>query len=88
LVATMPVSEWQGDNGAVTADIRDGGKKFTIVLKAENGPAFGAYITQNLDRLYQAFQDERKLEAEDRTQKKQAPTVAVVEAVLIVTRRV
>jgi ParB family transcriptional regulator, chromosome partitioning protein len=64
-VATMTVSEWQGDNGAVKADIRAGGKKFTIALKAENGRAFGAYITKNLDRLYLAFQDEKKLAAED-----------------------
>jgi len=63
--AAKPVSEWQGDSGAVKADIKAGGKKFTIALKAENGPAFGAYITKNLDRLYQAFQDETKLEAGD-----------------------
>jgi len=63
--ATTPVSEWQGHNGSVKADIKAGGSKFTIALKAENGPAFGAYITKNLDRLYQAFQDESKLEAGD-----------------------
>lgn len=63
--AVKPTTEWQGHNGAVKADIKAGGKKFTIALKAENGPAFGAYITKNLDRLYQAFQDESKLEAGD-----------------------
>lgn len=63
--SAKPVSEWLGDNGAAKAEIKAGGKKFTIALKAKNGPAFGAYITKNLDRLYQAFQDETKLEAGD-----------------------
>ncbi len=62
---TKPVAEWHGQNGAAKAEIKAGGKKYTIALKAENGPAFGAYITKNLDRLYQAFQDETKSEAGD-----------------------
>lgn len=60
-----PVSEWREQSGAAKAEIKAGGKKYTIALKAENGPAFGAYITKNLDRLYQAFQDEAKSEAGD-----------------------
>lgn len=60
-----PMARWQDREGAAKADIKAGGKKFTIALKAENGPAFGAYITKNLDRLYQAFQDESKLESGD-----------------------
>ena len=63
--SAQPVSEWLGDNGAAKAEIKAGGKKFTIALKAKNGPAFGAYITRNLDRLYQAFQDETKSETGD-----------------------
>lgn len=60
-----PAAEWRGDDGSVQADIKAGSRKFTIALKAEQGPAFGAYIARNLDRLYQAFQDETKLEAGD-----------------------
>jgi ParB family chromosome partitioning protein len=65
LPAERSTTEWQRDDGAVRADIKAGGRKFTIALKAEQGPAFGAFIARNLDRLYQAFQDETKLEAGD-----------------------
>jgi ParB family chromosome partitioning protein len=55
--------EWARDD--VRASIRSSGRGYTIALKAAEAAAFGAYITQNLDRLYEAFQAERQDEAGD-----------------------
>jgi ParB family chromosome partitioning protein len=54
--AAKPVAvEWSRKDGAVRASIKTNGSQYTIALKAAQAPAFGAYITQNLDRLYEAF---------------------------------
>lgn len=50
------ISQWQRRDGSVKAKIKDNGKQFTIALKAAKGSAFGAYIADNLDRLYEAFE--------------------------------
>jgi ParB family chromosome partitioning protein len=50
------ISQWQRKDGSVKAKIKDDGKQFTIALKAEEASAFGAYIADNLDRLYEAFE--------------------------------
>ncbi len=44
------------------AKIKDDGKQFTIALKAGKASAFGAYIADNLDRLYEAFEKSRNSE--------------------------
>jgi ParB family chromosome partitioning protein len=50
------IAQWQRRDGAVKAKIKDDGKQFTIALRAEKASAFGAYIADNLDRLYEAFE--------------------------------
>ncbi len=55
--------EWARDD--VRASIRSSGRGYTIALKAAEAAAFGAYITQNLDRLYEAFRAERQDETGD-----------------------
>ncbi|SCB58358.1 chromosome partitioning protein, ParB family [Rhizobium aethiopicum] len=58
----QPVAHaWQRKDGAVKAKIRNDGKQFTIALKAEKASAFGAYIADNLDRLYEAFEKTQDL---------------------------
>ncbi|MCF3640566.1 plasmid partitioning protein RepB [Rhizobium sp. TRM95111] len=47
---------WQRQDGAVKAKITLDGKKFTLALQAPKAAAFGAYIEDNLDRLYEAFE--------------------------------
>ena len=49
----------------VRASIRHSGRNYTIALKAAEAAAFGAYITENLDRFYEAFQAERKPQTGD-----------------------
>lgn len=57
--------EWSRKDGAVRASIKTNGRQYTIALKAAEAAAFGLYITQNLDRLYEAFRTEAKQESED-----------------------
>ena len=56
---------WVSEGSAVRASIKEDGKRVTIALKApknsSKAAAFGAYLTNNLDRLYAAFeQDQQK----------------------------
>lgn len=56
---------WVSAGSTVRASIKEDGKRVTIALKAPKNPskaaAFGAYLTDNLDRLYAAFeQDQQK----------------------------
>lgn len=50
--------DWARPDGAVRAKIADDGKTFTIALKAARAADFGAYLTAQLDRLYEAFERE------------------------------
>ena len=43
----------------VQANIKANGRQYTIALKAAEAAAFGAYITRNLDRLYEAYRAEK-----------------------------
>lgn len=43
----------------VQANIKANGRQYTIALKASEAAAFGAYITRNLDRLYEAYRAEK-----------------------------
>jgi ParB family chromosome partitioning protein len=63
---TKPAAvEWSRKDGAVRASIKTNGRQYTIALKAAEAAAFGAYITQNLDRLYEAFRTESKPKSGD-----------------------
>jgi ParB family chromosome partitioning protein len=57
--------EWSRKDGAVRASIKTNGRQYTIALKAAEAAAFGLYITQNLDSLYEAFRTEAKQDAEE-----------------------
>ncbi len=49
---------WERRN--VKASIKANGRQYTIALKASEAASFGAYITRNLDRLYEAYRAESK----------------------------
>lgn len=51
---------WTASDKALSADISAEGKKFTLALKAKNADAqaFGAFLSDNLDRLYGEFRGE------------------------------
>ncbi|MGV2099863.1 plasmid partitioning protein RepB [Rhizobium sp. 21-4511-3d] len=53
------VTQWQRRDGSVKAKIKNDGKQFTIALKAARASAFGAYIADNLDRLFEAFEKDQ-----------------------------
>ena len=57
--------EWARKDGAVRASIKTNGRQYTIALKAAEAAAFGLYITQNLDRLYEAFRTETEQKPEE-----------------------
>ncbi|MFC6445762.1 plasmid partitioning protein RepB [Shinella zoogloeoides] len=49
----------------VQANIKANGRQYTIALKAADAAGFGAYITRNLDRLYEAYRSENKQKSGD-----------------------
>lgn len=51
---------WAPQDSALSAEISADGKKFTLALKAKTSDAraFGEYLSENLDRLYEAFRRE------------------------------
>ena len=49
----------------IKADIKANGRQYTIALKAAEAAGFGAYITRNLDRLYEAYRSEIKQKSGD-----------------------
>lgn len=48
---------WKPDDGALSGQIVSAGKRFNLVLSAKGAEAraFGEYVSENLDRLYEAF---------------------------------
>ena len=48
-------ARWTPTDKAVTADIRNDGKNYTLALKARDAVGFGEYIAANLDTLYRDF---------------------------------
>jgi ParB family chromosome partitioning protein len=57
--------EWARKDGAVRASIKTNRRQYTIALKAAEAAAFGLYITENLDRLYEAFRTETEQKPEE-----------------------
>lgn len=53
---------WAPSDGRLTADIVPSGKRFTIALKAKgaDAAAFGNYLSENLNDLYEAFRQEKR----------------------------
>ena len=51
---------WTPQDSALSAEISADGKKFTLALKAKTSDAraFGEYLSENLDQLYEAFRRE------------------------------
>jgi ParB family transcriptional regulator, chromosome partitioning protein len=49
----------------IRASIKANGRQYTIALKAAEAAGFGAYITSNLDRLYEAYRAENKQKSGD-----------------------
>jgi ParB family chromosome partitioning protein len=46
---------WAPQDRSVRARITDTGKVFTLALKAKEASSFGAFITERLDELFEAF---------------------------------
>ncbi|PRD42448.1 plasmid partitioning protein RepB [Phyllobacterium phragmitis] len=51
---------WAAADKQVTGDIRNTGKTFSLALKAKDAGKFGEYLTENLDRFYEAFRESEK----------------------------
>lgn len=46
---------WGAPDKTVRAKMTDDGKSFTLAFKAKDASRFGAFVSSNLDRLYEAF---------------------------------
>jgi len=51
---------WQEHRGRVSAKIRANDKRYSLVLEAKDALPFGAFIEDNLQRLYQEFEGQQK----------------------------
>jgi ParB family transcriptional regulator, chromosome partitioning protein len=53
----VTTATWTPGDGSLAAEMRAEGKKYTIALKAKgaDAAAFGAYLTENLGKLYEDF---------------------------------
>jgi ParB family chromosome partitioning protein len=51
---------WGAPDKAVRAKISDDGKSFTLAFRAKDASRFGAFVSSNLDRLYEAFRQVEK----------------------------
>lgn len=51
---------WGAPDKAVRAKISDDGKSFTLAFKARDASRFGAFVSTNLDSLYEAFRQAEK----------------------------
>jgi ParB family transcriptional regulator, chromosome partitioning protein len=60
-IAPKAVRTWMPDDKSCTAKIREVGKVYSLSLRSKGHSEFGAYISKNLDRLYQAFKESEKL---------------------------
>lgn len=59
-----PVQTWESEGSSVRASIKGNGKRVTIALKSpknsDKAAAFGAYLATNLDKLYEAFENDQQ----------------------------
>jgi ParB family chromosome partitioning protein len=56
----QPKRVWIPDDGSLSAEMASVGKNFILALKAKSDEAtmFGGYLSENLDRIYEAFKQE------------------------------
>lgn len=52
----QPRNLWTAPDKALSVAQKSTGKSTTLILSASRGPAFGAWITNNLENLYETFQ--------------------------------
>lgn len=54
----LPVEkQWDLAANSVKVTTKDNGKAFTLALRASDASGFGAYLSENLERLYREFQE-------------------------------
>jgi ParB family chromosome partitioning protein len=53
-------STWAPKDKAVSADIRNDGKNYTLALKARDAVGFGEFLAASLDELYAAYRQSKK----------------------------
>lgn len=54
-------TSWSPADRSVTVAQKKGARSMTIILAAQNGPAFGTWINNNLEGLYEAFQKNQQI---------------------------
>jgi ParB family transcriptional regulator, chromosome partitioning protein len=52
---------WSPSDKSVVAETKNSGTSFTMTLRKSQAGDFGAYISKNLEQLYQAFKESEKL---------------------------
>ena len=61
LLANFQKHAWSPGDKSVIVETKNSGTSFTMILRKSQAGDFGAYISKNLDRLYQAFKESEKL---------------------------
>ena len=49
---------WAPSDKSVTAQMTDTGRSFTLVLKSKKASRFGSFLSENLEKLFQDFQEQ------------------------------
>ncbi|MGO7324198.1 plasmid partitioning protein RepB [Rhizobium ruizarguesonis] len=51
--------KWVSDDKSVSAEMKNGGKTYTVALKAKDAAGFGDFIAESLGDLYRAYQSRK-----------------------------
>ena len=71
------IKEWLPSDQLVSARLKDNGTTATLALGAPDGPRFAAFITEQLDKLYEAFRvQETERSRRSKTAKEKGPRTA------------
>ena len=57
-------SSWQPKDKSVTAEFKNTGKSFSLSLKAKDAGKFGKFLSENLERLYEEFRNDEKVQGD------------------------
>ena len=51
---------WEAGEGRIKASLSRSAKAYSISLKSTDAAGFGEYLSENLEALYQAFEEQKK----------------------------
>ncbi|AWI62164.1 ParB family chromosome partitioning protein [Sinorhizobium fredii] len=60
----VAATTWQPKDKSLSAEFKNTGKSFSLSLKAKDAGKFGRFLTENLERLYEEFRKEEKVQGD------------------------